>query len=162
MHILAAGSGLQRNINNSVVVIISSLFSLLNTSAGLDAGTEILRHAHARSFCAHLNTCEHSKTLCSNTGGSWPLSGAVYPPSCVTHTHTHTHSTVSLKLQTAAFMSARVGVSSIQSIPNVNLNCNLFTNDGSFPVAPPWYLFSVASLSSRELFFRRVWKEIRH
>lgn len=60
MHILAAGSGLQQNINNSVVVIIISLPSLLNTSADLDMGTEILSNTHS---CLYSHTYMHSETL---------------------------------------------------------------------------------------------------
>lgn len=58
-HSQGSGSGLQHITNDSVFVIIISLLSLSNTSAGSDAGTESLsKHALGLS---PLNT--HSEAL---------------------------------------------------------------------------------------------------
>lgn len=148
---------LQKNINNSVVVIIVSLFHLSNTSAGSNIGTENPLQCTHPVVCAHLNTHMHAlrNTLYSYIGGSWPLSGAVCPLSCVIVLHTQYtdwvflfffSSTASLKLRTTACTTAHVGVSSIRSIENVILNDDQLTNDASFSIILPRGIRSVSSL----------------
>lgn len=106
----AAGSGLQHITNDSVFVIIISLLSLSNTSAGSDAGTESLsKHALGLS---PLNT--HSEALFVHIWGSWLLTSATCPLSWVIVLQTSQCnewlrflSAASLKLQTGARMTAR-------------------------------------------------------
>lgn len=106
----AAGSGLQHITNDSVFVIIISLLSLSNTSAGSDAGTESLsKHALGLS---PLNT--HSEALFVHIWGSWLLTSATCLLSWVIVLQTSQCnewlrflSAASLKLQTGARMTAR-------------------------------------------------------
>ncbi len=119
--VLAAESGSKQNINNSVV-LISSVFSLLNTSAGFDIGPEILSsanihtHTHTHTHTQKHSLFKHRRQLATQRRC---VPSELYDCPAYTHKHSHTHIHVLpflyciFKVSSCSQRSARVLVGSI-------------------------------------------------